>query len=152
MAPSYQYQCECGIRFEATVSMANHAKPYPCPECKKAAPRHMPEGVNGVFHMDTDGVGPQNTGVSELDANLDRVVGEDAAKGWKAIEVRDQIKAETLRANPGATTYDLSKNPDDSYRVMTKEERAVHARAFTINRLATAELTKKPGPAGPASR
>ncbi len=102
----------------------------------------MPSGMNGVFALETSGVGPQNTGVSELDANLDRVVGEDAKKGWAAIEKRDVTKRTTLRQNPGATNYDLSKNPDGSYRVMTKAERAAHARAFTINSMAMAQPNK----------
>lgn len=134
--PSYSYQCECGIRFDATVSMINHAKPQPCPSCHTMADRHLPTDVAGIFNLETSGVGPQNTGVSELDANLDRVIGEDSKKGWKAIEKRDITKNATLADNPGATSYDLSKNPDGSYRVMSEKERAVHARAFTINRLA----------------
>lgn len=116
--------------------MADHSKPQACPDCKAMAPRHMPEGVNGVFNLTTNGVGPQNTGVTELDANLDRVVGEDAKKGWAAIEDRDKVKNATLRANPGATALDLSKNPDGSYRVMAPEEKKAHARAFTINAMA----------------
>lgn len=116
--------------------MKDYANPQSCPECKTLAPRHMPEGVNGVFNLTTSGVGPQNTGVTELDANLDRVVGEDAKKGWSAIEDRDKIKNETLRANPGTTSLDLSKNPDGSYRVMAPAEKKAHARAFTINAMA----------------
>ncbi len=91
-----------------------------------------------MFNLTTSGVGPQNTGVTELDANLDRVVGQDAKMGWAAIEGRDKVKNETLRANPGATSLDLSKNPDGSYRVMTPAEKRAHARAFTINAMANA--------------
>ena len=136
----YSYQCSCGIRFDASAAMKDHAVPQPCPDCKKLAPRHVPAGVNGTFHLETVGVGPQNTGVSELDRNLDRVVGEDAKKGWAAIDVRDKVKRETLRSNPGATNYDLSKNPDGTYRVMAPAEKAAHARAFTINHMANRHL------------
>jgi putative FmdB family regulatory protein len=144
--PIYQFQCECGIRFEASAAMKDHAKPKPCPDCTKLAPRHLPEGINGVFNLTTSGVGPQNTGVTELDANLDRVVGEDAKKGWKAIEERDKVKRATLHSNPGATNYDLSKNPDGSYRVMKPTEKAAHARAFTINHMAAKQLKDAPIP------
>lgn len=134
--PNYTFQCQCGLRFDKSAAMADHSKPQVCPDCKSLAPRHMPDGVKGVFNLTTSGVGPQNTGVTELDANLDRVVGEDAKKGWAAIEDRDKVKNETLRANPGATALDLSKNPDGSYRVMAPAEKKAHARAFTINAMA----------------
>ena len=123
--------------------MADHAKPKTCPECGQEAPRLLPKELNGVFKLDLNGVGPQNTGVSEVDLNIDRIVGEDAKKGWKAIEARNAIKGEVLASNPGATPYDLSKNPDGSYRVMAPEEKKVHARAFTINALAMQRLKKK---------
>jgi len=141
---TYTYQCNCGLRFDKYAPMANHSKPQACPECKSMASRHMPDGVNGVFHLTTSGVGPQNTGVTDLDSNLDRVVGEDAKKGWAAIEVRDRGKAQTLRDNPGSTSYDLSKNPDGSYRVMSLAEKRIHARAFTINAMAHQSGTAKP--------
>ena len=127
--------------------MKDHAKPHPCPDCNKPAQRVLPEAVNGVFHLETSGIGPQNTGVSELDMNLDRVVGEDAKKGWKAIDKRDATKRATLRDNPGSTVYDLSLNPDKTYRVMSPEEKKAHARAFTINHMAMKKL--KPGAPAP---
>ena len=124
--------------------MSDHAKPKKCPDCGQLAQRNLPTDLKGVFNLETSGVGPQNTGVSELDLNLDRVVGQDAAKGWKAIEKRNSTKQEVLRSTPGATPYDLSKNPDGSYRVMATEEKQAHARAFTINTLAMQRLKKKP--------
>jgi len=116
--------------------MTDHNKPKKCPDCGHDAPRHLPAGVSGVFALTTDGMGPQNTGVSEIDANIDRVIGADAHKGWKAIDDRNAIKEKELRSNPGASSYDLSLNPDGSYRVMKPEEKQIHARAFTINALA----------------
>ena len=139
---TYAYQCPCGVRFDMAVPMKDHDKLQPCPACGEMAPRHLPDGVNGVFHLATEGLGPQNTGVTELDMNLDRVVAEDAVKGWAAIEARDEVKQEVLEANPGKTTYDLSKNPDGTYRVMEPAEKAIHARAFTINALAMQRLKK----------
>ena len=138
--PVYSYQCDCGVRFDGSDSMANHSKPHKCPDCGSLANRNVPNDLNGVFNISTNGVGPQNTGVSDLDVNLDRVVGADAKKGWDAIESRNKSKTKTLRDNPGATAYDLSRNPDDTYRVMSPEERGMHARAFTINHTAMKKL------------
>lgn len=121
--------------------MKDHSKPHPCPSCGEQSPRHMPDSVNGVFQFSTSGIGPQNTGVSDLDTNLDRVVGEDAKKGWAAIEDRNKIKNDVINSNPGASMLDLSKNPDGSYRVMGKKEKEIHARAFTINHMANKEFS-----------
>lgn len=104
----------------------------------------MPDDVKGVFALDVSGVCPQNTGVSEVDMNIDRIIGEDARKGWTAIEEREGAKKATLMSNPGTTTHDLSMNPDGTYRVMPPEEKKIHARAFTINHMAMQRLAKRP--------
>lgn len=142
----YEYQCNCGIRFEASASMADHQKPQPCPGCAELAPRNLPQSVSGFFSVSTSGIGPQNTGISEIDANIDRIIGADARKGWAAIEDRNTGKSEVLHNNPGASPLDLSKNPDGSYRVMKDAEKRIHARAFTINAMAMGAKKKAAAP------
>lgn len=125
--------------------MADHSKPKKCPSCGQEAPRHLPTDLKGVFALQSSGLGPQNTGVSEYDLNVDRVIGADADKGRAAIDARNERKMKVLRENPGTSSPDLSLNPDGTYRVMQKKEKQIHARAFTINQLAMDNL-KKPVP------
>ena len=141
--PVYIYQCDCGLRFEASASMKNYKLPKPCPSCGKQAQRHLPEDVNGVFNQDLTGPVPQNTGVSQLDAHIDRVIGQSARKGWEVHNQRVSDKRQILRENPNVTGYDLSKNPDGSYKVLAPEERKVHERANSINSLAMKNIMQK---------
>ena len=146
--PLYDYQCGCGLRFEASASMAKALEPSPCPECKTPAPRIVPEDVSGSFNQPVTGPGPQNTGLASLDANIDRVIGQSAQKGWAVADKRVKDKRRVLAETPGATGADLSRNPDGTYRVLAPEEKGVHDRANAINRTAMQKLqdlkSKKP--------
>jgi len=116
----------------------------------------LPETVTGTFDQDVQGGPvPQNTGVSQFDAHVDRVIGASAKKGWEVADQRVQLKRQVLGLYPDASGHDLSRNPDGSYRVMTEEERGVHERAMTINNTAMtlrqqlkakAKKTEKPAP------
>jgi len=136
--PTYEYQCQnCGLRFEATGSMKAHMEPVKCRSCGEDAPRHLPQGVGGVFNQETDGLPqPQNTGVSSIDVVADRAIGASAKKGWAAVRERVARKRGILRDNPEVDPEDLSRLPDGDYRVLSKEERGVHDRANNINSLA----------------
>ena len=156
--PMYEYQCECGVRFERhfSFSPAKEAAPIctPCPECNAAANRLMPETVSGVFVKDVTGPVPQNTGIHSLDAHIDRVIGQSAKQGWEAHETRLKDKAEVLRDNPDVSPHALTQAPDGSWRPLHPEERAVQVRAQTINSLAMSSLDrrrrKRPSPVGQA--
>jgi putative FmdB family regulatory protein len=142
--PRYTYQCECGLQFEATAPMKDHSKPKPCPECKAEAQRLLPEDVDGVFKHEVTGPVPQNTGISQLDANIDRAIGTSAAQGREVIEQRNRDKEATMRAT-GAKRHHLARVPDnEGYRVLEPEARDVHARANLINALAMRRLRPQP--------
>ena len=131
--PLYTYQCKCGVRFEATGSMKEADKPSKCPDCEALAPRHLPEDVSGVFRQDVTGPVPQNTGVAQLDAHIDRVIGKSAEQGWALHEERQGQKKAVLEQDPEATPAHISRNPDGTYRTLTDEEAGVHHRANAIN-------------------
>jgi hypothetical protein len=99
----------------------------------------MPEDVDGVFKHDVTGPTPQNTGVSQLDVNIDRVIGQSAAQSREVIESREKDKQAVMRAT-GSKRHHLSKNPDSTYRVLEPAARDVHARANLINSLAMRRL------------
>lgn len=143
--PVYEFQCQaCGLRFEQAVKVANREKPSPCPNCQQAAPRSMPSQVSGVFHQTATGPGPQNTGVSEFDAHVDRVIGDHAQQGWKVAEQRVGVKRKVLARHPGAKGLDLSRQLDGSYQILSPEARGVMERSLEITHLAMEARKKKP--------
>ena len=141
--PLYVYQCgSCGLRFEKRVGMAERAS-QKC-DCGQTAQQAMPTDVGFTFNQPTSGITPQNTGIASLDASFDRVIAQDAAQKWEAVNKRDAHKRAVLRENPNATKADLSKNPDGSYRVMKQEERAMSEKARTIDAVVTLANRKNP--------
>lgn len=140
--PSYQFQCECGVRFEARAKMSVAQEPKPCPQCGQQAARLMPQGIKGVFKQTAKGPAPQNTGVHGFDAHVDRVIGDSARQGWEHHMGRLSDKRQILRDNPQAEGEDLSRQPDGSYQIMGKDERGVHERANAINSAAMSTLKK----------
>jgi hypothetical protein len=124
--------------------MKDNQKPKPCPSCKAQAPRMMPTDLNGTFNLQVDGPGPQNTGVAQLDAHIDRVIGQSANQGWSMIDKRVRDKKEVLAHHPEATGYDLSRNVDGSYRVLKPEERRIHDRANALHREALKQAPQTP--------
>lgn len=113
--------------------MKEAGKSCKCPDCGDDAPRHLPEEVSGVFQQDVTGPVPQNTGVTKLDAHIDRVIGKSSEQGWALHEERQTQKKALLEQDPGATPAHISRNPDGTYRTLTDEEAGVHHRANAIN-------------------
>jgi len=66
--------------------------------------------------------------LSGVDYNFDRAVGESSKKNWQGIAARQKDKLDVVRVN-GVTGWDLSRNPDGSYRAMTPEERSASERS-----------------------
>jgi len=144
--PRYQYQCNCGVLFEATASMKDHSQTKPCPDCGEQSSRKMPTDINSTFNQSMEGIGPQNTGVSQLDAHIDRVIGQSAQQSWSEIEKRERVKKEILAKNPNIPVSQLSRNPDGSYRILKPEEKAVQERALKIDALAVENQKNNPPP------
>jgi putative FmdB family regulatory protein len=114
----YRFQCfECGFQFDANAPMSERHEKKPCPSCGSESERLMPDGVNGFFEQDVTGPVPQNTGISQIDADIDRTIGASAKKGC-----------------------------DGSYRPMEDGERAVQARALNIHDLAMKQRSAKNKP------
>jgi hypothetical protein len=99
----------------------------PCTECGKEVTRSLPKTVNAAV----SGGGAdlrRDTGLSGVDYNFDRAVGESSKKNWKGISMRQRDKIDLVQSQ-GVTGWDLSRNPDGSYRVMKPEERAASERS-----------------------
>lgn len=131
--PTYEYQCSCGLKFEGAAKLANRSNPKRCPSCDLEAPPVVPSQVQGHFHKEVTGPGPQNTGIQGLDIHIDRVIGQSAKQGWDVAVSRVKDKQQVLADNPGSTGRDLSRNEDGSYRVLTPQERGTHERSQAIH-------------------
>lgn len=140
--PMYSYQCDCGIQFEASAPMKDHQKPQPCPGCKSSAPRRVPDDVAGVFHQSVTGPGPQNTGLAQLDAHIDRVIGQAAQQNWAVIDQRNADKEQLARDRPGLTHGDVVKTPNGGYDLAKPQIKGFYDRAHAIN--SAQERTRAP--------
>lgn len=124
--PTYRFQCEnCGLSF--TARGAADMTSAPCSECGTLVQRALPK----TLYAATSGGGTdltKDTGLSGVDYNFDRAVGESSKKNWQGIAQRQRDKIDVVQSN-GVTGWDLSRNPDGTYRVMTPEERAASERS-----------------------
>jgi len=134
--PIYDFQCDCGLRFERATSFDLREEPVKCQSCGAPAPRVMPTSVEGVFHQEAKGIGPQNTGVSSFDSHVDRVIGVSSNDGWKHQAQRAALKEQVLRGNPGVSAADLTELPDGSWEVMDPGSKQYQERGRVINKLA----------------
>lgn len=135
--PIYEWQCrECGLRFEATCSIARREEPRPCLSCGAPAEQAVPSEVSGHFNHEVTGPGPQNTGIHGLDTDYDKVIGQHAKQGWTVVEERVREKRRVMAEEGVEDGEQLSRNLDGSYRVLTPEERGVHDRGLNVHRAA----------------
>lgn len=128
--PTYRFQCEkCGLNFTASrpVDTANTK----C-ECGEMAPRVLPHGINVTVSGGDVNTRTETVGLAGIDYGFDRAVGESAKKNWNGIRGRQRDKLDIVRAN-NATGWDLSRNPDGTYRVMNAEERAASERSRSFH-------------------
>lgn len=124
--PTYRFQCEaCGLNF--TAQGKPDVAETKC-ECGVQAKRVLPQGVNVSVSGGNVDTSKDSTGLSGIDYNWDRAVGESSRKNWRLIAQRQRDKIDVAQAN-NATGWDLSRNPDGTYRVMTPEERAASERS-----------------------
>jgi len=142
--PTYEYGCDCGLQFDGRAPVADRKKPKTCPACGEKADPIPPSTVSGHFKKDVTGAGPQNTGIHDLDTNIDRVIGQSSAQGWEVAAERRRDK-EAVMAATGAAGDSLSKNPDGSYRVLSPAEKAAHKRSQAIHERAGEWARRKVG-------
>ncbi len=123
--PTYRFQCEnCGLSFTSRgpVDMATS----PCSECGTVVHRALPKTIHTSVSSGGSDL-TRDTGLSGVDYNFDRAVGESSQKNWQGIAQRQRDKIDLVQSQ-GVTGWDLSRNPDGTYRVMTPEERAASER------------------------
>lgn len=118
--PAYRFQClNCGLSF--TARGPSDRSSAPCSECGTLVSRGLPK----TLYTATSGGGAdlrEDTGLSGVDYNFDRAVGESSKKNWQGIARRQRDKIDVVQSH-GVTGWDLSRNADGTYRVMSPEER-----------------------------
>ena len=108
--------------FEKSVSFSNRDKPQNCLECKTPTHSIISKEVSFSFNPNINSPKPPNTGLSSYDHKVDRAIGKSAEFGWKMQEQRNENKRKLLRDNPDAEYGNITRNPDNSYRIMGSEE------------------------------
>lgn len=128
--PTYRFQCEkCGLNF--TAQRPVDTKSAKC-DCGVDAQRVLPHGVNVTVSGGDVDTRTETVGIAAIDYGFDRAVGESAKKNWKGYRGRYRDKLDIVQQNH-VTGYDLSRNPDGTYRVMTPEERAASERSRSFH-------------------
>lgn len=118
--PLYKFQCyECGYSFEKICKKST--KVFECNECNALAQR-KDEAPTVAFKADTEGMGPQNTGISAWDHDYDRAIAEDSFKKWRIIKERYLIKKELLSNNPGSKGEQIQRTPDGEYILLDEDK------------------------------
>ena len=134
------------MQFEKKQKASLATEGVECIWCGEVAERMVPDSFSSTYVVKGDGtVGPQNTGVSSYDANVDRVIGDHSEKGWGSVQKRHSRKRDVLRSNPNKTGFDLGRTVDNDYRVLKSEERAASetARGLHTEALSRIERWKK---------
>lgn len=143
--PVYNFQCSCGVLFERKLSLSKRDKKISCPACNAKISRQMTSDVAGQFQHEVGLPVPQNTGVSDIDAHIDRVIGASAKKGWEFQDDRLKEKR-TVALEAGVSTADLSQNPDGSWVVMDPFTKRVQENARLTNAKAMAWVQNNKSP------
>ena len=144
--PIHEYECDdCGLRVEELFKSTPPAT-LTCDDCGSVM-RRLVSAANHSFAHTPTGPTPQNTGVTGIDHNFDRVIGRDAERRWKAIEERQAHKRSVLRdAHKGGVAAGMehlvrTREGAGEYRVIGEDERKeVNARrklAEAVSKAAT---------------
>lgn len=124
--PRYKYLCSnCGLEFEKITPIDNRHGQQPCKGCAGTAERQV-SSSNFTFKHQPTGPVPQNTGVSSIDHNFDRVIGRDAEQRWETIDKRRDAKVkaavEERRRGKDVHMDHITPNVDGTYRTLTQQE------------------------------
>lgn len=130
--PIFKYHCsDCGLRFGAMQPAKGARDTLDCKRCGKDASRQL-SAASFKFSHRPDSPGPQNTGASSVDHDVDVVIGRSAAQNLAEFQKRQDYKRSVIAANH--TTGDhLSRIDGGEYFVMTDQERVAAKKARLKN-------------------
>jgi len=103
----------------------------PCKKCGKSASKQV-SAASFKFSHRPDAPGPQNTGASTIDHDVDVVIGRSAQTNLREYQKRADFKRRVIAAN-NTTGDHLSRLDDGDYFVMTEQERVAAKKARLKN-------------------
>jgi hypothetical protein len=112
-------------------SATNVKAEVPCKRCKKSAMRKI-SGASFKFSHRPDAPAPQNTGVSDIDHDVDIVIGRSAEANLKEFQRRQDYKRSLIEADKVSGDH-LSRLDNGEYFVMSDQERVAAKKARLVN-------------------
>jgi len=137
--PVFDFQCRsCGLKFEKLVKKEKKDLPQEC-SCGDLA-HSLLSSVTQSYNLEAKDLGPQATGVSDWDANVDRIIAKNAKKNWAVVRQRTEAKKKIIEENKISGHW-IARTPDNKYRVLEAQEkkagdsaRGLHDRAMAIKK------------------
>jgi len=122
----------CGLNFTTRVASAATLESK-C-SCGALAQKDLPRGVSVTTSVAAHGNGmaAPDSGLSAHDYEVDRVVGAYSKQAWVGISARQKDKSRLIEET-GASGFDLSRQADGSYKIMTPEQRAASERSRSFH-------------------
>lgn len=120
--PLFNFQCyNCGLQFD---SFCKKEEIYTT-KCKSCSEISKPilKGNSFSFDENIKSPLPQNTGVSSIDHDFDRVIAEDSYKKWKIINKRNIQKHKLLGKKPNLDGENIQLMPDGEYVVVDNKKK-----------------------------
>lgn len=115
-------------------------KQVDCKRCGAPSERKWGVGSSKFAHR-PDGPGPQNTGASSVDHDIDVVIGRDSELRLTEMQKRQDYKRRVMHANNTDGDY-LSRLDNGEYFVMTETERVAAKKARLANQDAMKRISK----------
>lgn len=111
-----------------------------CKKCGESASRQV-SAPSFTFAHRPDAPGPQNTGASSIDHDVDVVIGRSAAANLAEFQRRSDYKRRVISANE-TTGDNLSRLDGGEYFVMTEQERVAAKKARLKHQAAMKRITQ----------
>lgn len=130
--PIFKYHCsDCGLRFGAMQPTSGAKEALPCKRCGESAGRQVSASNFKFSHRPAE-PGPQNTGASSVDHDIDVVIGRSAQRNLRVYQERQDYKRRVITAN-NTTGDHLSRLDDGDYFVMSEQQRVAAKKARLMN-------------------
>lgn len=139
--PIFKYHCQsCGLRFGSLQPAVGAKDALGCKRCGESAERQV-SAASFKFAHRPEAPGPQNTGASSVDHDVDVVIGRSAKANLREYQRRQDHKQRVIAANE--TTGDhLSRLEGGDYFVMSDQQRVAAKKARLQNQEATKRISE----------
>jgi len=134
--PAFKYLCRtCGLSFDKILS--SRSDMVPCKRCSKEAQLQLTASSSMFAHTPTSPT-PQNTGVSSVDHDVDKIVARSSQANLREMAARQDYKKRLMHQHD-ASGWHVARVPTgevdtkgrdiDDYWVMSEAEKKVTDKA-----------------------